>query len=259
MKKSFIHNRKKQKISVLVEETPEQVGLAFVMHGLSGFKEQPHIEVIANAFKDKGFTVVRFDTTNTFGESDGDYSDATTTNYYEDLEDVIAWSKDQTWYQEPFWLSGHSLGGICTALFAENHPDMVNAVAPISPAVSGELYKETLTGEELAEWEKTGWYEKPSVSLPGIIKRLKYGFFVDSLKYDVLPGADRLIMPVLIIVGEHDVSTPLKHQQILFNAIPGDEKELHVIKGAPHTFREEGHLKEIKEIFLNWIGKYLNI
>ena len=33
------------------------------MHGLSGFKEQPHIEAFAQAFKDKGFTVVSsFDT-----------------------------------------------------------------------------------------------------------------------------------------------------------------------------------------------------
>lgn len=89
MEKLFIKNRKEQNISVIIERNESQKGLAFVMHGLSGFKEQTHIETIANAFKEKGFTTVRFDTTNTFGESDGRYEDATTTNYYEDLEDVI--------------------------------------------------------------------------------------------------------------------------------------------------------------------------
>lgn len=69
-----------------------QQGLAFVMHGLGGFKEQPHLQVMAKAFLANGYTVVRFDTTNTFGESDGRYEDATTTNYYEDLEAVIAWA-----------------------------------------------------------------------------------------------------------------------------------------------------------------------
>lgn len=89
MEKIFIQNRKDQKISVIVEKAEDQKGLAFVMHGLGGFKEQPHIQTFADAFKEDGFTVVRFDTTNTFGESDGNYEDATVTNYYEDLEDRV--------------------------------------------------------------------------------------------------------------------------------------------------------------------------
>lgn len=91
--KIFIKNRKKQNVSVVVETLKKQQGLVFVMHGLGGFKEQDHIKTFADAFKEEGFTVVRFDTTNTFGESDGNYEDATTTNYYEDLEDVISWAK----------------------------------------------------------------------------------------------------------------------------------------------------------------------
>jgi alpha/beta superfamily hydrolase len=63
------------------------------MHGLSGFKEQDHIVTFAQAFKEKGLTVVRFDTTNTLGESDGKYEGATTINYFEDLEDVIKWAQ----------------------------------------------------------------------------------------------------------------------------------------------------------------------
>lgn len=37
-------------------------------------------------------------------------------------------------------------------------------------------------------------------------------------------------------------------------ALPGD-KEFHIIKDAPHTFREKVHLDEIKQIFLKWIDK----
>src|SRR5260221_6400320 len=99
MDKVFIKNRKGQKIAVIVEQPNGQTkGLAFVMHGLGGFKEQPHIQVMAEAFLDNGYRVVRFDATNSFGESEGKYEDATTTNYYEDLEDVINWSKKQSWY-----------------------------------------------------------------------------------------------------------------------------------------------------------------
>ncbi len=93
MEKITIQNRKKQKIVLILEKAENQKGLAFVAHGLGGFKEQPHIETFAKAFSDAGYTVIRFDTTNTYGESEGDYADATTTNYYEDLEDVISWRK----------------------------------------------------------------------------------------------------------------------------------------------------------------------
>jgi pimeloyl-ACP methyl ester carboxylesterase len=223
------------------------------MHGLGGFKEQPHIQMFAEAFRENGFTTVLFDTTNTFGESDGNYEDATTTNYYEDLEDVIKWAKTQSWYKEPFWLAGHSLGAISTALYAENFPQEVKALAPISTVVSGKLSVETKSASgELQEWERTGWRETKSESKPGLIKRLKWSHIGDRMKYDLLPKVNRLIMPVLLVVGDEDDSTPPEHQKIFFDKLPG-KKEMHLIKGAPHTFREPANLAEIKTIFNKWI------
>ena len=89
MEKVTIYNRKKQKIVVLPERNENQKRLVFVFDGLGGFKEQMHIAAIGEAFKEKDFTVVRFDTTNNVGESEGRYEDGTFTSYYEDLEDVI--------------------------------------------------------------------------------------------------------------------------------------------------------------------------
>lgn len=252
IEKLTIKNRNGQNLVILVEENKNPKGLVFVMHGLSGFKEQLHILTIADAFKEKDFTVIRFDTTNTFGESDGDFEDATTTNYYEDLEDVIKWSKSQPWYEEPFVLTGHSLGGFCIALYAERYPNKVKAIAPISTVVSGKLTKKAYGQETIRNWKKIGWLITESRSKPGLIKKLKWNFMVDIMKYDLLKNIDKLTIPTLLIVGENDESTPLEHQRILFNAITG-KKELHVVKNAPHTFREERHLKEIRKIFLDWI------
>lgn len=251
--KLFTQNRRSQKIATLLDLVPNQKGLAFVMHGLGGFKEQLHMQAYAEAFLENGYSVVRFDTTNTFGESDGNYEDATTTNYYEDLEDVIGWAKTQPWYQEPFCLAGHSLGGICTALYAENHPERVKAVAPTSTVVSGALSVETKKSRgEFEEWEKTGWLVKPSESKQGTVKRLKWSHMADRLKYDLMPNVSKLTMPVLLIVGELDDGTPPEHQKLLYDKLPG-KKEMHVIKGAPHTFREEVHLAEIKQIMSDWV------
>ncbi|MFZ2887166.1 MAG: alpha/beta fold hydrolase [Minisyncoccia bacterium] len=253
MEKLFIQNRKGQKVAVLVERAGNQKGLAFVMHGLSGNKEQPHIAAFAEAFFENGFTVVRFDTTNTYGESEGDYVDATTTNYYEDLEDVIAWAAEQEWYQEPFALAGHSLGGICSIMYAEKYSKKVSALAPISTVVSGKLSLEMEKYKNIAEeWERTGWREEKSIADPNRIKRLKWSHMIDRLKYDILPEAGKLSMPALLIVGENDDSTPPKHQQLLFDVLPGP-KEIHVINGAPHTFQTAEHITEVKEIMSRWI------
>jgi uncharacterized protein len=256
MQKLFIKNRKDQKICVVVEESLKQRGLVFIMHGLGGFKEQPHLKAIANVFIENHFTVITFDTTNSIGESDGNLVDATLTNYFEDLEDVIKWSAAQNWYQEPFVLVGHSLGGISVALFTEKYPEKVKALAPISTVVSGLLTDTSPSFREVAgEWEKNGIREWESSSQPGTIKRLKWSYIVDRKKYDLLPEADKLKMPVLLIVGEFDDSTPLEHQQILFDALPASKKELHIIKGAPHTFKEDEHIEEIKKIFESWLEK----
>ena len=59
-------------------------------------------------------------------------------------------------------------------------------------------------------------------------------------------------MPTILIVGELDTSTLPQHQQILFDKLPG-RKEIHVIKNAPHTFREAAHFSEIYQILDKWI------
>jgi len=259
MEKLFIKDRQNQNIAVILDRDKNQKGLVFVMHGLGGFKEQDHIQAFGSVFREKGFSVVYFDTANTLGESDGKYENATVTNYYEDLEDIIGWAETQKWYQEPFVLVGHSLGGICISLYAENFPNKVLALAPISTVVSGKLSIEAhkkYDPEEFKKWEETGWQEKKSRSKPGIIKRLPWSHIEDRLKYDLVPKANNLTMPVLLIVGENDTSTPPDHIRILYNKLPGP-KEFHIIKNAPHTFRDKKHLEEIRTIFSNWIDRFI--
>lgn len=257
MEKIFIENRREQKICVVVEQPESSRGLAFVMHGLGGFKEQPHIEGIAHVFLDAQLTTIRFDAANTIGESEGDFEDASVTNYLADLEDVIAWAANQSWYQEPFVLAAHSLGGISIDLFAEEHPEKVLALAPIAGVISGRLSMESLEYREMAvEWKKTGWRVDESRSKPGVTKRLPWSHMEDRLKYDALAHADKLTMPVLLVVGTEDKGTPLEHQQILFDALPG-KKELHVVNGATHNFREPDHLNQLLGYVRTWIKNVL--
>lgn len=252
MEKLFIKNRKNQNIAVIIEKSENQKGLSFVMHGLSGNKNEPQIETFAKAFRDNNFTVIRFDTTNTFGESDGNYEDATVTNYYEDLEDVINRAKTQDFYEEPFVLCGQSLGSMCTALYAENFPEKVKALAPISLVISGKMSLEIYPKEMVAEREKS--WRRIQTRSNGSLKKLKRGHMIDRLNYDILPKSNVLTMPVLMLVWELDDSTPAHQQKILFDSLSW-EKELHIIKDAPHTFKDPRHLEEIYQIFDKRIKK----
>lgn len=258
MEKVFIKNRHNLSIVVVINKHPNSKGLAFVMHGLGGFKEQPHIQLIANTFQEAGLTTILFDTTNSIGKSDGKYEDATMQNYYEDLEDVISWSKSESWYQEPFILAGHSLGGYSVLHFAEEYPEKVRGIFAWAPVVSGELsYKATERSGELVEWKKTGWKIRISNSKPGLELRLPWSHMLERLNHNLLSQAEKLTMPITIIVGDQDIPCPPAHQQILFNAIPSNDKKLCIIKGAPHTFRDEKHLTELKKILENWVNKLI--
>jgi alpha-beta hydrolase superfamily lysophospholipase len=88
------------------------------------------------------------------------------------------------------------------------------------------------------------------------VKKLKWNHFLDRMKYDILPKAKNITMPVLMIVGDLDKSAPIMHQQILFNKLMS-EKELHIIKNAEHDFKEEEHLNEVYNIFDKRIKKII--
>jgi len=248
MVKEFIKNRKNQNIAVVVDKLEESQGMVFLMHGFGCNKEDTCLTAIADCFKKNDYTVIKFDTTNTFGESEGDVVDATFTNFYEDLEDVIDWAKNQDWYEEPFVIAGHSLGGLCGALFSEKFSSKVSAVLLISTLISGSLASEFYPDELLEKWEKDGFYELES---EGVEIKMGWGLVEDGLKYNILENAGQLTMPVLLISGENDFQAPVKHQKLLFNAIPG-KKQLEIIKGAGHKFNCD-ELERIKILVDNWI------
>lgn len=254
--KEIIQNRRGLPLSVLVETPENPKGLAFVMHGLGGFKEQVHIQAIADVFLGEGYTTVRFDATHANGESGGRYEDATMEGYYQDLDFVVSWAATQPWYQKPFFLAGHSLGGYSVLQYAENYaPELVKGVFSFAPVVSGKYSHEAANQffpEETKNWKETGWKTRISESKPGVVMRLPWSHMEERLKHDLLRDASKLTMPILIVVGDEDKSCTPESQQVLYDAIPG-KKQLVIVPGAPHTFREPEHLAQLKEAVSSWL------
>jgi len=255
MTKKKIRNRLKQTLVVQIENENKRSGLVFIAHGLGGFKEQKHIETFAKSFLRAGYTVVRWDATNTIGESEGKIENATLTNYYEDFEDIIKWAKNQDWYKEPFVVSGHSLGSACCVLYITKYPERVKALALVSVFLSGKTYYCSLDKSEIEKWKKQGFILQESNSKPGVMKKLSWSLMEDLLKYELFDNAEKINKPTLLIVGNNDVGTPPSDQKKFLELLGTGDKEFYIIEGAPHTFKEEKHLREIEKIMYKWAIK----
>ncbi|MFT7615236.1 MAG: fermentation-respiration switch protein FrsA (DUF1100 family) [Candidatus Woesearchaeota archaeon] len=87
-----------------------------------------------------------------------------------------------------------------------------------------------------------------------MIKKLPWSHVVDKLPYDLLPRADKLTMPVLIIVGEEDTSCPVADQEALYDVLP-ESKKLLVLEGLPHTYKKKEDIAKVKKVIFDWLGE----
>jgi len=248
MEKIIIKNRKGLKIVIVVDKEENQKGLVFLMHGFLGFKEQPILKEIGKRLKENNFTIISFDATNALGESDGKMEDGTISSYCDDLEDVINWSKSQTFYQESFLIVGHSLGGYCATNYAVNNN--LKGIILLNPLVSGKLFNQTNDIREvLEECNKAKARICDSHSNQGIIEKASFNFIKDSEKHDLLKIADKIKCKVLMISGDIDEDIPIKDQNMLFDKI-GGVKERRIIKDGDHDF--EGKEIDVGNIVKEW-------
>jgi pimeloyl-ACP methyl ester carboxylesterase len=254
-----IKNRHGLKLVIQVDTPDSPKNLVFIEPGQGGTINQVHITAFAEAFLENGFRTVRFDPTNSVGESGGSITDVTYDNYYEDLQDVINWARTQDWFQQPFALCGHSMGAQATAWYAEHHPEEVLLLAPMAPVVNYELYMQTLDPEYKKQWQEQGYVDQTSRSKSGLVKRIGWGVNESLKKYDIVPNANKLTMPVLNIVGDKDQPCPIKHQDIFMQNISSQNKKLVVIPGAEHSYRNAEaqqygrEVRKVKQELSSWL------
>jgi pimeloyl-ACP methyl ester carboxylesterase len=257
MKKITLQNRKDQNIvGILSKPNGETKGTCVLQHGWSDKKESKMIQAAQAAFLEQGYQVFNFDATNSFNQSDGDYEESRLGLHYEDMEDVCMWTQQQDWFIGPLVVSGHSMGGYAAARYAEDHPEDVAFIVPLAPVVSGALTIEASERSEpgmIAAWKEKGYFEIESVSNPGVMKRTPYATHEEWLTHDLLPNANKLTMPVFLLVGTEDKPCPPDHVKQLFDAILHDNKVFEIVPNAPHTFRTEADLAELKTRLSNWL------
>lgn len=200
----------------------------------------------------KSYRVIRFDVRG-FGKSPA------STNVYADEEDLAALLKYL--HVDKAYVVGLSLGGRIAIDFALTHPDMVDAIIPVAPGLSGFHFSSDPSDEEswraalAGDWEKVTdfWlknpYMAPAMENPQIAPRLRQLAFEnahENLDNPLLesmpnpPAIERLPQiktPALIIVGNRDVNDIHEICGLLYARIPG-AKEI-VIQGSGHIVNME--------------------
>jgi len=246
-----IKTRSNLDMQLQFETTISPIGLVVVMHGLGGNKDNSQNTSFRKILLSHNYAVVSFDCIHTFHKSGGNYENATATSYLEDLEDAIAFIKKQPWYQEPFVLVGHSLGSLAIFIWAHRNQNKVKGIAPLCTVVNLETTLSALPKDLQAEWIKTGWaiLEPPHNN---IVKKLRWPEFLEDLKqYDLIKVAPEMKIPILLMVGSNDRTTPIDTQEKLFKAL-STKKELHIINGATHRFKNSD-FEQITPIFSRWL------
>jgi pimeloyl-ACP methyl ester carboxylesterase len=177
-------------------------------------------------------------------------------SYLQDIEYAVSQ------YDIPI-LSGHSMGGALTQLYALKHPDQLSGIIligtgaklKVNPSVfelldnDFEGYIEALgtfmfhdsASEEMVDASK---HEVRKCS-PRIIQR----DFELCNEFDIMQEISSIHLPTLIIVGAEDVMTPVKYANYLHQKIEGSS--LRIIEGAGHMVMLEQD-RAVNSAIANW-------
>ncbi|MDR1027235.1 MAG: NUDIX domain-containing protein [Rickettsiales bacterium] len=231
----FVKNRNGFNISLRFTRPETQTGLAFILHGFSGDKDQREMRALEEEFSKRGYMVANIDATNSLNASEWTPAGASFTGHYNDLEYVIEWARGQAWFQSPFALAGHSMGAAAVLLYAENHPDNANLLIPISfPWLTGaSKIAQDDDPEKYADWKAAGYWDKVSASR-GRTLRVPYNFIEDLQNHDFGAKAARITAPTFLIIGELEKPQRITDNKKLFDMLRV-KKEFIILPNTPHA------------------------
>jgi pimeloyl-ACP methyl ester carboxylesterase len=157
-------------------------------------------------------------------------------------------------------LVGHSLGSLAVIASAARHPERVASIALIGPTapmlVSDELLKasredvhlayEMIVGWSISAKRQLGGNTVPGMWMTGsalrLMERTRPGVLYSDLKAcqsygNGLVDAAAVQCPVLAVVGERDLMTPVKGARALLDTLPG--ARVVTLQGAGHAMMAE--------------------
>jgi dienelactone hydrolase len=173
-----------------------------IVRGYKPFRE------VADALGRRGIAVLRMDDRG-YGASGGQFKNATTADFAEDVEDAVKWLRERSDIDPArVALLGHSEGGLIAPLVATRDPQLRAIVLLAGPALSGKKVLEYQNMQAVIRGEHATGARRDSLFRAAMAQ-------VDTLAmtdawlrwfrdHDPLPTARKVRTPVLILQGATD-------------------------------------------------------
>ncbi|MEX0616855.1 MAG: alpha/beta fold hydrolase [Candidatus Woykebacteria bacterium] len=211
-------------LSAIFEGESEKDPLVVLCHGYNSSKDGISAASLSKKLIENGLSVFRFDFTGN-GKSEGKLSDLTPLQGLDDLQSAVSHLG-----VEHFGLCGSNFGGHVALMYAAKNPVLALALkAPVSDYL-------WVIGKE----EPSGRRQRFIKVLEGL---------------DIYKEAKKIKAPVLIVHGDKDDVVPVEQSKKLFDYL-GGEKQLEIIKGASHQFRDD-YLEKVNNLIADFFEERL--
>lgn len=206
--------------------------LAILCAGFLDSKDYKGLVGLAKLLCKRGYVVVRFDATGIW-ESEGDISDYDTTQYLQDIGNVLEYMLAKEDYKN-ILLGGHSRGGMVSILYAAKDK-RISAVLGVMPSP-----KNIMSEEDRSKWKNDGFNiltrDLPENRNKNIEFKVPYSHVEDRDKYDSAESVKNVHVPIVFIAGElDDIVEPEEVEDIYNNA--NEPKSFVIIPGIDHDYR----------------------
>ena len=232
----------------LPEGPPPFPALA-LFHGFGGTRVEPHRLFVKTSRRlaTEGVASLRIDFRGS-GESEGDFKSMTLGGEIKDAQAAMDFLRSQP-EVDPARLGvlGLSMGGYVAASVAAQDPNLKALVLWAASARGASYFPHYvhLTGKNRKEWEAAGERD-----FGGNI--LSSHFLTDGLSLpDPLSALGAFPGKAFILHGDADASVPVEEAHI-FKKTFGEKAQLHILKGADHTFNKASWETEAIETTLFW-------
>ncbi|NJE13659.1 alpha/beta hydrolase [Thermococcus sp. LS2] len=244
--------------------TPER-GWVVLVHGLG--EHSGRYEKLITMLMSEGFAAYTFDWPG-HGKSKGKRGHATIEQTMEIIDEII-----EEIGEKPF-LFGHSLGGLTVIRYAQTRPDRIRGVIASSPA----LARSPKTPIFMVALAKILGAIAQSLTLsngidPNLLSRNKEAirkYIEDELVHDKISAAlgrslfenmekahkeaEKIKVPILILVGTEDIITPPEGARKLFEKLTVEDKTLKEFERAYHEIFEDPEWgDEFHKVIIEWL------
>ena len=217
-------------------EGVERCPLCILIHGFTGYMEEPHILTVKQTLNEVGIAVLRVEMYG-HGKSDGRFAEHTLYKWVTNALSVVQYAKSLDFVTD-LYISGHSQGGLLTMLIGGMCADDFKAILPLSPAwmIPEGARKGSILGMEFDPAHIPDKLVSDQLELSGDYVRVAQTIHVED-------EIARYTGPVLIIHGDADEAVPFSHGEKAVKLY--QNAKLIAIPGSDHCYT--GHLEELAD------------